>query len=57
MLHYANGREVVGDVTSLSKAIPVHMKCIDWYAIPQFSFDILISVTFNNKLIKKALMC
>ncbi|XP_009781615.1 BRCA1-associated RING domain protein 1 [Nicotiana sylvestris] len=37
MLHYANGREVVGDVTSLSKAIPVHMKCIDW--APQVYYD------------------
>lgn len=37
MLHYANGREVVGDATSLSKAIPVHMKCIDW--APQVYYD------------------
>ncbi|CAN4113706.1 unnamed protein product [Withania somnifera] len=37
MLHYANGREVVGDATSLSKAIPVHTKCIDW--APQVYYD------------------
>ncbi|MCD7449076.1 hypothetical protein HAX54_049189 [Datura stramonium] len=37
MLHYANGREVMGDATSLSEAIPVHMKCIDW--APQVYYD------------------
>ncbi|XP_059297836.1 BRCA1-associated RING domain protein 1 isoform X1 [Lycium ferocissimum] len=37
MLHYANGREVVGDATSLLKPLPVHMKCIDW--APQVYYD------------------
>ncbi|KAJ8552995.1 hypothetical protein K7X08_020388 [Anisodus acutangulus] len=37
MLHYTNGREVVGDATSLSKAIPVHTRCIDW--APQVYYD------------------
>ncbi|KAL2556880.1 BRCA1-associated RING domain protein 1 [Forsythia ovata] len=30
LLYYAKGKEVVGDVTALSKAIPVHSKCLEW---------------------------
>lgn len=31
MLYYVKGKEVVGDVTALTEAIPVHRKCIEWY--------------------------
>ncbi|PHU13450.1 hypothetical protein BC332_14655 [Capsicum chinense] len=37
MQHYSKGREVVVDAASLSNAIPVHMKCIDW--APQVYYD------------------
>ncbi|CAI9768718.1 unnamed protein product [Fraxinus pennsylvanica] len=30
VLYYVKGKEVVGDVTALTKAIPVHSKCIEW---------------------------
>lgn len=33
MLHYVNGKEVVGDMGSFSNVIHVHSKCIDWYVI------------------------
>lgn len=30
MTHFANGREVAGDLSKFSNVIPVHLKCIDW---------------------------
>ncbi|CAA2934053.1 BRCA1-associated RING domain 1 [Olea europaea subsp. europaea] len=30
VLYYVKGKEVVGDVTALTEAIPVHRKCIEW---------------------------
>ncbi|CAI9778694.1 unnamed protein product [Fraxinus pennsylvanica] len=30
MLHYADGKEVTGSLITVSRAIPVHSKCIEW---------------------------
>ncbi|MCD7455767.1 hypothetical protein HAX54_029551 [Datura stramonium] len=40
-LYYANGREVVGNVTSLSKVICVHSKCIEWTPQVYYEGDII----------------
>ncbi|KAM7521740.1 hypothetical protein LguiA_011642 [Lonicera macranthoides] len=37
MLHYVNGKEVVGDVGTFSNIIHVHSKCIDW--TPQVYYE------------------
>ncbi|KAK4366050.1 hypothetical protein RND71_013930 [Anisodus tanguticus] len=40
-LYYANGREVVENVTSLSKVICVHSKCIEWTPQVYYVGDII----------------
>ncbi|XP_044492419.1 BRCA1-associated RING domain protein 1 [Mangifera indica] len=37
MLHYANGKQVMGDDAACSNVIHVHSKCIDW--APQVYYD------------------
>ncbi|KAJ0053488.1 hypothetical protein Pint_01684 [Pistacia integerrima] len=37
MLHYANGKQVMGDAAACSNVIHVHSKCVDW--APQVYYD------------------
>ncbi|CAN4093563.1 unnamed protein product [Withania somnifera] len=51
-LYYANGREMVGNVTSLSKVICVHSKCIEW--TPQVYYEGDIIKNLDTELVRAA---
>lgn len=46
MLHYANGKPVVGEEADLSYVIHVHSKCIEWYVILSFQIMYVITVIY-----------
>ncbi|GAA0166387.1 hypothetical protein LIER_21551 [Lithospermum erythrorhizon] len=41
MLHYANGKEVIGDISHHSNVITVHTKCIDWTPQVYYEGDVI----------------
>lgn len=51
-LYFANGREVVGNATSLSKVICVHSKCIEW--TPQVYYEGEIIKNLDTELARAA---
>lgn len=46
MLHYANGKPVVGEEADRSHVIHVHSKCIEWYVILSFEIIYVITVRY-----------
>lgn len=49
MWHIVNGKIVVGDEATLSKAIHVHRACIDWYVFSAFFKNNLL-LSYNHNL-------
>jgi hypothetical protein len=50
MLHYANGKMVVGDEATLSNVIHVHRLCVDWYVFLVFLVfpcDLVLAALYN----------
>lgn len=51
MLHYANGKMVVGDEATLSNVMHVHRLCVDWYvflAFLVFPSDLVLAALNNS---------